>query len=383
VRRVALSILLVAAGAAAALALASSPGQHGHVGFAARWPRSAFPLPPARLVSPPRHVRYVSPRGSDAWPGTARRPWRTLGKAATDAKPGETVDLLPGVYGMRNQRTEWTASGTPDAPITFQGMPGRPRPTILGYNKVDGSHLRLTGLSFEGPTGHVDPRTQADPGGEEVLVWLAGQDVALSSCEVSGARWHAGVYIAGGGNVRLIGNYVHDNGDVSRPDQANLDHGIYWAQGVGGLIADNLIVHNLAMGIQLYPSASHVVVEQNTIVGNGKAGVIVAQDSSHNLIVNNIVAENADAGIRSYRLVGADNVVVNNVIWNNGSGSPTSDTGGLTLTRNFSADPRFTGKADYRLLPGSPALGRALRMPQTVGYDITGLSRQAPNVGAY
>jgi hypothetical protein len=131
---------------------------------------------------------------------------------------------------MRERRTEWIASGTSSVPIAFQEMPGSPRPTMLGYNKIDRSQLRLTGLSFKGPTEHVNP----------------------------------------------------------------LDQGGHY-------------------------------------------------------------------------LPGADNLVVNDVIWNNGSGSLTSDMDDLTPSRDISAAPRFTGQAAYPLLPGSPASGRALDIGQAVG----------------
>ncbi len=322
-----------------------------------------------------RVVRYVSPRGSDNWPGTARRPWRTLRHAMRDVRPGETLILQPGVYGAVGQALVWARSGTSSAPIVVQGALGLPAPIVLGSTTVAASHLRILHLRFHGPTGSVAPRSGSNPLGEDVLVWLRGGDIELRSCEVSGDRWHAGVYVSGAGNVRLIGDYIHDNGNFARPQEANLDHGIYWGAGRPGVIADNLIVHNLAMGVQLYPAASDVVVAQNTIVGNGKSGVIVAGQAADNMIVDNIIADNGQYGIRSYELSGIGNRVEDNLLWNNATGNVDDAAGALATSGSIVAPPGFRGRDDYALASSSPAVDRATRLPQLPSVDFAGRSR--------
>jgi parallel beta-helix repeat protein len=294
------------------------------------------------------------------------------------------VVFTPGTYGGYGRRTEWSASGRSRAPITFTGAAGQARPTILGYNVVAASHVRLRNLVFQGPTGRVHPISSQYPTGEEVLLWFAGADDVLSGSDVGGGRWHAGIYVDGPGNVRLIGNFIHDNGDFSRPAQANVDHGIYWGSGRGGLIANNVISHNLANGIQLYPSGSGVTVEQNTIVGNGKSGVIVSGTTNHDTMVNNIVAENGDNSIRSFEPQGAHNLVENNLVWQNGNGNIGTEARGLRLLHNIAANPDFMGVTDFRILPCSPAVGRGLRSHPTLNYDIVGVSRSPRlDIGAY
>jgi len=61
---------------------------------------------------------YVSATGDDMGDGSAQSPWRTLGKAAATAGPGDTVKIAPGRYreGIRPGR-----SGAKDRPITFAG----------------------------------------------------------------------------------------------------------------------------------------------------------------------------------------------------------------------------------------------------------------------
>lgn len=378
--RRALLAMFLAAGVVAVVVLASMSSHRDAERFVAPHGWGANPGTAGSLPT----ERFVSPHGSDRNPGTAGSPWRTLRKALSGAVPGDTVVLLPGTYGAYGRRTNWSVSGRPGSPITFEGERGPRKPTVLGYNKIEGSHLRILNLSFRGPTGPVDRRSTTDPTGQEVMVWIAGGDVELAGCDVVGSRWHAGIYVAGRGDVRIIANYVTDNGDFSDPAQANLDQGIYWGYGSGGLIADNVIAHNLADGIQLYPQASRIAVEQNTIVGNGKSGVIIANGSSGNVVANNIVEGNVENSIRSFDLTGSDNLVRNNLVWNNGSQNLGNDATGLTLTGNLQADPRFVSNGDYRPRADSPAIGRALRLPGMLLYDITGAHRTKHfDIGAY
>src|SRR5215207_1441280 len=43
-------------------------------------------------------IRYISPRGSDAGPGTRRRPWRTIQKGLDGVRPGQMLLVRAGIY---------------------------------------------------------------------------------------------------------------------------------------------------------------------------------------------------------------------------------------------------------------------------------------------
>jgi hypothetical protein len=47
------------------------------------------------------HVDIASPQASDANPGTAALPWKTIQKAANAARPGDTCLVQPGTYPER------------------------------------------------------------------------------------------------------------------------------------------------------------------------------------------------------------------------------------------------------------------------------------------
>jgi parallel beta-helix repeat protein len=260
-------------------------------------------------------VRYVSPRGSNHNPGTALRPWRTIRYAARRAQPGDTVVIRAGHYGRRGTRFTITRGGLPGKPIVFRGAGGR-LPRIYGRFKIEASHVSVARVHFVGPTGAVSPRTASNPGGEDVLVWITGSDVELRGDTVDNSAWHAGVFVQGGQNVRLITSAILHNGAFGRADQANLDHGIYWAAGSGSIIGC-VVAGSVASGIQLYPDAANVSVLENVIIGNGKAGVLLSGAAAHNVVAGNKITSNKGYGIQTYGLTGVDNHASANLLTGN------------------------------------------------------------------
>jgi parallel beta-helix repeat protein len=305
---------------------------HGQATTRARlYVRSAVASAPYVL---PTDAYHVSTTGSDDNPGTARLPWRTLGHAADAAQPGQTVAVHQGTYSQPGRITRLERNGTASAPITFVGMPGEELPRILGQLRIDGDYVRVRRVIADGPTGAVAATSSDNPGGEDVQVWIRGSHATLADSEVRESHWHAGVYVSEGAqDVSVVRNHIHDNGNFGNPGQANLDHGIYWDSG-SGRIAENLVEHNHAYGVHLYPDASGVVVEGNTIRNNGRDGVIVAARSSNNLIVGNLVTGNR-LGIRSYDLTGLGNIVRGNQLSGNREGN-LRETRGLILQGNIS-----------------------------------------------
>jgi parallel beta-helix repeat protein len=300
--------------------------------------------------------------------------------------PGDIGCLHTGTYGARGTETFMTVSGTQGAPITLKGYPGEAMPTILGFFPIGGQYIVISGLLFDGPSGQIP----GNPDAETAQISIFSSNIEINHCEIRNSLGHAGIYLQDAFNSRIIGNYIHDNGDFGNSNTTYQDHGIYFGSG-SGLIANNIIEHNWSYGIQLYPSASNVIVQQNTIVRNVQSGVIVADDPDdssnvppmNNLIVNNIIAYNAQNSIVSWELpCGGNNVVRKNLVWGNGNGNIGNVANCLTLVDNIQADPRFVGAFNYRLLSGSPAIDTALNTytqrddygftprPQGVASDI-------------
>ncbi|MEJ7860755.1 MAG: right-handed parallel beta-helix repeat-containing protein [Pyrinomonadaceae bacterium] len=316
--------------------------------------------------------------------------------------PGDVGCLRAGVHGARGTEAFMTVSGTPSAPITLRGYPGEAKPTILGYFPIGGNNIVISGLLFDGPTGLVDTNPGANPPippREVSLIVIYGDNVEINHCEIRNSLAEAGIYLLGAYNARIIGNYIHDNGRFGNANTAYMDHGIYFGSG-SGLIANNIIEYNWSYGIQLYPSASNVIVQQNTIIKNVQSGVIIdncapvgcAPQPTNNLVVNNIIAFNkVHAFQSSVRLTGATgNVIKNNLFWGNEAGDIPSDerlTRGLTYVNqnNNIADPRFVAASNYRLQFNSPAIDAALS-PYTQRDDYDFIPRPqgtASDIGAF
>jgi hypothetical protein len=310
--------------------------------------------------------RYVSTGGSDRSRGTLRHPWRTIRKALRHAVPGQTVYVRSGTY------PDWvfaTRSGTDRSPISLRAYPGE-RPVMTGRLKIEGAFFCVRGLRFEGMTS----ANRTDP-----LIYVAGaQHVEILRNKILNAAV-SGIYVGDEGDlsedVSIISNEIRGNGTHDR-----FDHGIYLGHVRDGLIANNLVVDNRAIGVKIEPEANDMVVTQNTVADNRKDGIVVGGElnwsSNDNLVVNNIVAFNKVWGIRTYweDSIGSGNRALRNLVYGNGEGNFWFLGGGLSAQRSIHVNPRFIGDGNYRLRAGSPALNRAIPT-FSLGFDITGRVR--------
>jgi parallel beta-helix repeat protein len=272
---------------------------------------------------------FVSPSGDDSNPGTASRPWQTIEKAESEVRPGDTIVLRGGSYGAWGKNTYFNTNGTASAPINVVAYPGE-TPVFPGQVAIGGDYTTVCGMLFRGGTGPVGNAAADNPKREMPKVWIAGDHVTLQSSEVTGAQWHAGVYLEAD-NARIIGNYIHDNGQFDRPEMANLDHGLYWAKGHGGLIEGNTFEHNFAHAVQLYPNVSGVTVRNNRMTGQGRAAVLLCDSVSDNVVEDNDIYGNR-RGIQGYEVSGHNNVARGNRLWNNAEGDLSGD--GVAFSAN-------------------------------------------------
>jgi hypothetical protein len=206
--------------------------------------------------------------------------------------------------------------------------------------------------------------------------------VRLDHSEVTGSRWHAGVYVSAADGFSVDHDYVHDNGDPKRKESEYEDQGIYVNETTTGTVYDNLVTANVSYGVQLYRKADQVTVNHNTIVGNAYGGVVVSTECKGNLIANNIVVDNGGYGIRGTSIASeAGNEVVDNLVWGQ---EPHNTEGsiGITFSGTLETAPLFVGESDFHLQAGSPAI-EAAGSP-TVADDIENNARGNPSdLGAY
>ena len=336
---------------------------------------------------------YVAPSGSDSNPGTREEPFRTLARAAQAATPGTTVHVAPGIYfgGVRT-----TTHGTAEARIVFESSergaarvvpPLDSRQPSAWDNRAN--YLDIIGFEIDG--------TQYQSG----IKWLSGIYNAGSHngihhnhvhhigtdvpCEPRGG---AGIGVDGyykGNDADVAGNHVHDIG----PPDCRTMHGIYVGTTAG--VRDNIIYRASGSGIHLWHDASHVTIRGNTVAASG-IGIFVGSGdfyhgkgpNDHTHTVNNIVFDNIQ-GIVEQGATGPNLSYRHNLVYQNAEGdwklSPgRQHTGTVSAPPLFADYRRSQPVPDFRLRPGSPAIGKGL--PPSATDAVTMQPLRQPDIGA-
>lgn len=332
---------------------------------------------PAALPPSAGTTFYVATGGSDANPGTATHPWRTIQKALSTLAAGQRAVVRAGTY-VENLRM--SRAGSPLAPITVEAYPGeRPVLTAAGSHPLEisgsGAYFRFRGFVIE--------RAPGNSGGN---VDIYGHHVELSSNEIRHGR-DQGVYTdEDSHHAQILGNSIHHNGQ----GVIHQSHGIY-LQGNDHLVANNVITdHVKGFGIQVYDKGSRAIVTGNTITGAGHSGIVVGGSGGVDgvRVHNNVFAFNAHYGISHDSSCPFSSIADHNVVFGNAWGPTQGGCSGLSYARgNRTTDPLFRayGGRDLHLLAGSPALDYAVLEYSPV-TDFDGVLRtygSGPDAGAY
>ena len=145
-------------------------------------------------------VYYVAPDGNDANDGLSRKKaLRTINRAATRTRPGDTVMIAGGVY---NEAVRIRTAGTQDRPITFRAVPGE-KAVLLGENVhrafelVSKPDIRFDGLHFRGHSAYGDSllvrysdRVRITRCLNPTVAVERSSDVVVKNCVLSGG-WNA------------------------------------------------------------------------------------------------------------------------------------------------------------------------------------------------
>ena len=353
-------------------------------------------------------THYVSSTGSDSNSGAIQAPWKHLQKAFETLTAGQVACLRAGTYepsgpyNTSSYRHTFSRMGEAGSPIVIRNYPGETA-IILGEVVVRGNYLKLLGtppsgrLVFQGPLG---PDASGTKGKGASQVWLDGcHNVILDHIEIRNNDHHAGLYVSDVSDVQVLGCYVHDNGrfnvdtDAMGEHPVNVDQGIYWAASSGtNRIANCLLEHNRAFDLQLFAGSGRIsglTVIENTIVKAMNSGVLIGKGADGNVFAHNVIAMNGlqtnDGQIRLAQNA-RNNIIDTNIVWP-AEGLDTSTPTGLgNVVRNLiPRDPLFVDfpGGDYRLRPGSPAIGASL-WTDAESLDIDGRRRPSrPSLGAY
>jgi len=162
----------------------------------------------------PSGARYVSTSGSDAYPGTQARPWRTIQHAADVAQPGDVVVVRGGTY---QESVHVSRSGAPGAWIEFRNHPGE-RPVVRA---TDNPGFQLEPIV----SGGVGSLSGAQKLALRPLAYVAVRGFELAGeNSTSSAGWAGGVSLGYADHIKVIDNVIHGfpGGGVSATQSGNV-----------------------------------------------------------------------------------------------------------------------------------------------------------------
>jgi parallel beta-helix repeat protein len=301
---------------------------------------------------------------SDTGPGSARKPFCSINKAASVATAGTTVSVSAGTYV---EEVVPANSGTSTAPITYTAAPGDEvliTGSVRGFTLRNKSWIVVNGF-------HI---TETSDSG----IYLKNSSrITLSDNRVSGAgaptdssTTAQGIYLTGSTNVQVLNNVSDHNSDT----------GIYVSTGCSGvLIRDNTSFHNFreytraATGIDVRSPDATVI--DNLTYDNEDSGVQVYNGGHRAVVVNNVSYHNGDHGIDV--LNSTDTVVVSNTVYDNvtaginlegASGTAASSRG--TVRNNISVNNGLTSSTTR----GNIRVDASSTPGTTINYDLLNLS---------
>jgi parallel beta-helix repeat protein len=391
---------------------------------------------------------YVSVKGDDANPGDEAKPFKTIAKGVSCLKPGDTLLIREGTYPAFTVRN---LQGTADAVITIRGFPGE---KVVIDRYPDGgvftvhllgkcSYLVFADFEVTDSDPAVDEMRKVDvttPEGlaatkkfiedqkkDEKQHYRDGVRINPPTANPKPGEGHnhlvflrltvhhmLGLGFTGiGEHMQFIGNHVYDLG------YPRSGYGWYLS-GSDNLFRDNRI-HDCPYGLHLYGTAiSRTVVENNTIYSNGKpfyhlssdkvhpggSGILLWAEGGENIIRNNVLWDNhtginvdskgalvvnntvfASGKTGIFCFPKKDMIVRNNIVWKSGNKDLALDEGNTGDHNLVGVDPKFADeeKKDLDLKAGSPAIGAGVEVK---GSDIDFIGRIRPegtawDIGAY
>ena len=200
--------------------------------------RTAFAVVLAGLAitaSPVAAIIYhVGPAGSDAAPGSALQPFRTIQRGADAARAGDTVLIAPGIY--RERAISIRNGGTAAAPVTFRAAGGGR--SIIDHGLQVATWTEAGGQTWAGQA--IFPAGEAAATSIVERVVIAGVSYRKALTAVPQARGDFTVDAAGRITVWPQDGATPAGRDVMvLAEKADSPSGIYvWDNGRGGSIAN-------------------------------------------------------------------------------------------------------------------------------------------------
>jgi hypothetical protein len=246
---------------------------------------------------------YVAKTGSDiSGTGTLTNPWLTIGKAAGEVAPGNTVYVRGGSYA---EVVGLNISGLASAPITITNYPGE-SPVIDGQGTLGGS-------TYSG-----------------VLVNISGNYINFSGFAIRNST-SGGLFVPG--SHCLISNISSDH---------NQNYGII-TFGTYNTIQDSLVY-------------SDCLANENLGGGGNSSGLSASHTSGPNTIQRNLVTDVWGEGLSTFQADGT--IIQDNIVHDNMTNIYVSDATNIIIRRNLIYnDPAHLYMGNYYDLPSGHTNG--------------------------
>jgi hypothetical protein len=337
--------------------------------------------------------RYASPSGSDGNSGTLASPYLTVQKLDNSLSAGQTGCLRAGIYASGVQ-TNFT---TPN--VTITSAPGE-RATVAGFPYITGAGDTFSNINFDlNKTGDAwAALCQGSTSRGASVTYPFEIEASNVTVEHSDVTVDPSIPLASRGLGIGVGFSFSTSGDVITDNRIHdvgycpvEEHGIYLNHTSGVQVSGNWIYDIPAgTGIQVWDGPSNAHIFNNVIDGasscidvGGNTPITTGTMIEHNICSNMVGVQTpyatfcnspgpgctgptVGAALFDYwgtGTAGAGNVMQNNLTFCASSASCTtsySDTSGVTLSGNITANPQFADDNyqtthNYQLASTSPA----------------------------
>ena len=357
---------------------------------------SYFAQPKAEAQSTPR-TYYVATNGDNANNGlSASSAFATIGYAAAQTAPGDTVLVEDGTYSLSDGGYRGDAAiasnGAAGKRITYKAQ-NKWKAKLVGRGTGDGS----TVIGISGAYNIIQDFDITGTDANGIILASTGTSASFNQaignyvhdlttpCDQNGGaalNTGGGSNYAGISNDDFIGNLVVNIRVPNGCTYTSTDSGIYEAVPYG-VVANNIVMNVAGAAIQSWHNAHHLTFFGNValnsydgiVVGDGDAPGGVTND--YTSVRNNIAVNNSYCGICEGGSTGAHNTYTDNLSYGNHSNILLKN--GLVATGTVTADPQFvnntgTATGDYRLQSTSPARGTGLALAG-IATDYLGIAR--------
>jgi parallel beta-helix repeat protein len=306
-------------------------------------------------------VLYVdrnNPSCSDSGSGTSSVPFCTIGKGASVAVAGQTVQVASGTY---SELASVAHSGSAGSPIVVTAAAGA-SVTVSGMAngfKVSGkSYITIRGFTVRDTTSYG------------IYVTGGSSNVTVSGNSVRDTTSY-GIHIKDSSNITVSGNDVSGAGErVS----GSTKYGIKFANSTSSLVSANTSHDNSEAGVFLDGTTSGVRVTGNHNFGNARGYTRAAPGidvrGHDNTIDRNISHDNEDSGLQFYS-GSHDNLVVDNLSYRNGDhgiddlNSTRQRIISNTVYKNVTAGINVEGTSPGATIENNIAVDNGINSPRT------------------